>query len=250
MGLRKMYEQFQPEGIGRDAFISLGLQEGFRLRSIANPVRTTKSIKSNRYYNLLGGKRFTGVNQIWSSDIFYFPFNGAHHYVVLIMDVYSRRIIGYNIADNMRAENNVKALQMALSLRGVSDYKKQLIHHSDRGSQYIAELYTGLLDDYNIEISMCNDVLENAHMERANGTIKNEYLNRWEIQSEKELSRRLNAACEGYNNRAHKSLSKKTPIEFELELKETPENKRVVLEVFTVEKSTHNQNQITLFPGL
>jgi putative transposase len=250
MGLRKMYEQFQPEGIGRDAFISLGLKEGFRLRSIVNPVRTTKSIKSNRYFNLLGGKRFTGVNQIWSSDIFYFPFKGAHNYVVLIMDVYSRRIIGYNIADNMRAENNVKALQMALSLRGVSDYKKQLIHHSDRGSQYIADLYTGLLDDYNIEISMCNDVLENAHMERANGTIKNEYLNRWEIKNEKELGRKLKAACEGYNNRAHKSLSRKTPIEFEIELKETPENKRVILEVFTVKKSNQHLNQISLFPGL
>ena len=56
MGLRKMYEQFQPEEIGRDAFISLGLQEGLRLRSISNPTKTTWSIKSNRYPNLLAGK--------------------------------------------------------------------------------------------------------------------------------------------------------------------------------------------------
>jgi putative transposase len=67
MGLRKMYEQFQPEGIGRDAFIVLGLREGLRLRSISNPTRTTWSVKSARYPNLLAGRRFTAVNQIWAS---------------------------------------------------------------------------------------------------------------------------------------------------------------------------------------
>jgi putative transposase len=139
MGLRKMYEQFQPEGIGRDAFIVLGLREGLRLRSISNPTRTTWSVKSARYPNLLAGRRFTAVNQIWASDIFYFQIGSRHYYVVLIMDVYSRRIIGYSAADNLRAENNIDALRMALNLRGVGDYQKQLIHHSDRGSQYISD---------------------------------------------------------------------------------------------------------------
>jgi len=122
MGLRKMYEQFDPTGIGR-----LGLREGLRLRSISNPVRTTDSVKSNRYSNLLGGKYFTDVNQVWSSDIFYFQIGAKHHYVVLIMDVYSRRIVGYSAADNLKAENNIKALQMALTLTEAASISPTII---------------------------------------------------------------------------------------------------------------------------
>lgn len=71
MGLRTMYDMLQPEGIGRDSFIALGLREGFRLKALEKYVRTTYSIKSNRYRNLLADKWFTGVNQLWSSDITY-----------------------------------------------------------------------------------------------------------------------------------------------------------------------------------
>ncbi len=133
MGLRTMHEHFRPEGIGRDAFIALGLAEGFRLAVVRNHVRTTWSVKNRRYRNLLGGRRFTGVNQVWSSDLFYFQLDGRHYYVVLIMDVYSRRIVGHNVADNMRAENNVAALRMALTLRGMANFGQALVHHSDRG---------------------------------------------------------------------------------------------------------------------
>ena len=139
MGLRAIYRQHQPEGIGRDAFIALGLSEGFRLRNVSNPTKTTYSVKSARYKNLLIDKKLTAVNQVWVSDLFYFQIGENHYYVVLIMDVYSRRILGYNAADNMRAENTVKALQMALKSRDVLDYKNRLIHHSDRGSQYISD---------------------------------------------------------------------------------------------------------------
>ena len=59
-----MYNQFEPEGIGRDAFIALGLQAGFRLKAITNPRRTTFSVKSNRFVNLLKNKQFTGVNHL------------------------------------------------------------------------------------------------------------------------------------------------------------------------------------------
>src|SRR3546814_3708130 len=68
MGLRTMYEMHLPEGIGRDQFIALGLQEGFRLKAVEKFVRTTYSVKSNRYRNLLVGKQFTDVNQVWRSE--------------------------------------------------------------------------------------------------------------------------------------------------------------------------------------
>lgn len=247
MGLRKMYEQFNPEGIGRDSFIALGLQEGLRLRSYANPVRTTYSVKSNRYRNLLGGKWFTGVNQVWSSDIFYFQIGEKHHYVVLIMDVYSRRIIGYSAADNMRAENNIKALQMALTLRGIRDYKGQLIHHSDRGSQYISNDYTCLLEDYGIQISMCTDVLENAHIERANGRIKNDYLRRWPVTTPARLTYWLKKAVEGYNNCLHSKIDKMTPMQYESHLKQLEEKERFKMKIFVINnQNSDDPNQLKL----
>ena len=245
LGLRTMYEQFEPEGIGRDAFIALGIRQGFRLKAIESPQITTRSIKNRRYPNLLQGKWFTNVNQLWSSDIFYFPLKGRHYYGVLIMDVYSRRLIGWSIADNMRAENNLLALQRALTLRGVSNYKKQLIHHSDRGSQYVSDLYTESLEDNGIQISMCREVLENAHIERANGTIKNDYLNRWDIQTERQLYQRMEMAVNNYNNRRHASL-KMTPIEFETYVKELSGKQKPKMEVFVYKQTVENPLQLQL----
>lgn len=235
MGLRKMYNQFEPEGIGRDAFIALGLQAGFRLKAVHNPARTTYSIKSNRYTNLLKGKKFTDVNQVWSSDITYFKLGEQFYYIVLIMDVYSRRVIGYSVADNMRAENNIAALRMALQLRNIENYKQQLIHHSDRGGQYISNDYTDLLAQYGILVSMCTNVLENAHLERVNGTIKNDYLRRWEIKSSTQLNHFLKKAVDAYNARLHDTI-KKTPIQFENFIKELAEENREVLVIHTQKK--------------
>lgn len=251
MGLRLMYEQFHPEGIGRDAFIALGLLNGFRLRKYRNPIKTTRSVKSSRFPNLLVSKWVTDVNQVWVSDIFYFSIAGNHHYVVLIMDVYSRRIVGYNGSDNMRAENNTKALRMALTLRGINHYQHKLIHHSDRGSQYISDDYTGLLDEFGIQISMCTNVLENAHAERVNGTIKNDYLNRWAIKDGRKLNYWLKKAVEGYNNRQHDSLNKQTPINYETFIKEQSMEKREKMKIFTIKQvEGENPFQLSLFPDL
>lgn len=216
MGLRTMYDMLQPEGIGRDGFIALGLQEGFRLKNIEKKTRTTYSVKSSRYRNLLGNEVFTGINQLWSSDITYFYFQEQFFYIVFIMDVYSRRIIGYSIADNMRAGNNRRALDQALAQRGIKDYGQKLIHHSDKGSQYVSDEYTNLLEQYGIRISMCNEVYENTHIERINDTIKNQYLNRMNIESVKELKRKLDNAVKAYNEqRPHQSLGKVSPVAYE-----------------------------------
>jgi putative transposase len=235
MGLRTIYDMLQPEGIGRDAFIALGLREGYRLKAIEKKTRTTYRIKYNRYKNLLVGKKFTGVNQIWSSDITYFYCLDRFYYLVLIMDVYSRRIVGYNVADNMRTENNLEALKMALALRGVSHYNFTLIHHSDKGSQYVSDIYTETLQEYGINISMCEEVYENTHIERLNDTIKNQYLNRMDIRSEKQLKEKVAKTIETYNSlRPHKSLNKFTPIQYETELEFLPIEKRIKMEIYTI----------------
>lgn len=246
MGLRSMYEYLVPQGIGRDAFIALGLRAGLRLSVVSNPVRTTRSVKSRRYCNLLCGRQFTDVNQVWSSDLFYFSLSGTHYYVVLIMDVYSRRIVGYSVANNMRAENNVAALRMALAIRGVANFEGRLIHHSDRGSQYISDDYTDLLEQYGIQISMCNEVYENAHIERANGTIKNGYLKRWNIGNEKMLIRSVHKAIKYYNIRPHQGLQDRmNPMAFEEFISQLNPKQRLKLEIFTSNNQImNNPNQL------
>lgn len=244
MGLRTIYERYSPEGIGRDAFIALGLRNGYRLRAVHKTVRTTFSVKSNRYGNLLQDKRFTDVNQVWVSDITYYKLGEETYYIVLIMDVYSRRIVGWSVADNMRAENNMSALQMALNLRGIKNYFGRLIHHSDKGGQYIFNDYTELLNDYGIAVSMCDIVYENAHIERVNGTIKNQYLYRWSITNFIQLRKKLDDAVWAYNyskpHQAHLQFGKLAPVEFEEYIKELPVEKRPKITIYTHQQNDDN----------
>jgi transposase InsO family protein len=248
MGLRTMYDLLEPEGIGRDAFIALGLREGFRLKALQKYTRTTYSIKSNRYGNLLGGKWFTGVNQVWVSDITYVYCLDRFYYLVMVMDVYSRRILGYSLADNMRSENNLKALRMALGTRGISHYHGTLIHHSDKGSQYVSDIYTDTLDGYGIRISMCDEVYENTHIERLNDTIKNQYLNRMSIRTEKELKEKVDLVIHTYNiKRPHSSLGGMMPLEYEENIKKIPIEKRRKMEIYTAIKSEkQDPNQLNI----
>ena len=249
MGLRTIYDMLQPDGIGRDAFIALGLQQGFRLKAVEKQTRTTYSVKSHRYGNLLAQKKFTDVNQLWSSDITYVFCLERFYYLVLIMDVYSRRIIGYNLADNMRADNNFHALKMALNVRGTDNYHQQLIHHSDKGSQYASDIYTQTLDAYGIQISMCEEVYENTHIERANETIKNQYLNRMEFKDENDLKKKVDQVIEVYNTkRPHKSLKGMAPKAYEEYIKTIPCEKKIKMEIYTI-KQDHNYsdpNQLKL----
>src|SRR3954470_8995710 len=250
MGLRTIYDMAQPDGIGRDAFIALGLREGFRLKAMEKHTRTTYSVKTNRYTNLLTGRRFTSVNQLWSSDITYVYCLDRFYYLVLIMDVYSRRIIGYSVSDNMRAENNLNALQMALELRGMDDYEHRLIHHSDKGSQYASDLYTDTLEEYGISISMCKEVYENTHIERVNDTIKNQYLLRMDISSERQLHQRVARVIELYNTqRPHQSLPQKmTPVAYEQYLTTVALPDRIPMQIYTVQKDAQHEdpNQLKL----
>lgn len=245
MGIRTIYELCQPEGIGRDAFISIGIYYGFRVKVFHNKARTTFSSPYSRYQNLLVDKQLDNINQLWTSDLTYFKVDDKDCYIVFIMDVYSRLIVGYSVADNMRAENNVTALKMALKMRGLRSFEYQLIHHSDRGGQYISDDYTDLLKDYKIRISMCNVVYENAHIERVNGTIKNQYLIHRNITNFQQLKTEVKRTVETYNNqRPHSALNGATPIAFEQEIKELKDSERPKLKIWTASESkNHNPDQ-------
>ena len=245
MGLRTMYELCQPENVGRDAFISIGLYYGFRAKVFRNKARTTFSSPYSRYRNLLTNKVLNNINQLWTSDLTYYKVGEQDFYIVLIMDVYSRLIVGYSVADNMRTENNVNALKMALKRRDIRHYEHQLIHHSDRGGQYVSDQYTELLKKSEIQISMCNTVYENAHIERVNATIKNQYLSHWNITSAQQLKTEVKRAVETYNSkRPHSAHDGLTPFAFEQEIKELTDTERSKLTIWTDSGSANlNPNQ-------
>ena len=252
MGLVQIYQLNQPAGIGRKAFLELGKQEGFLLELPKSFIRTTRSVKSNRYANLLIDTEFTGVNQLWSVDITYFlvPGQKQTYYLFFIMDVYSRRILGWHAAQDMRAVQNLKALKMALRQRRGQSLEG-LIHHSDRGGQYVSDQYTQLLESHHIQISMCRSAYENAHIERVHGTIKNYYLKHWDNSTLTKLKRNLDRAVEAYNHhKPHSSLQGLTPVAYEQQLHQLPIDQRTKMNIFVsndTKRQTILKNQLTLF---
>jgi len=216
-GVEKMYKTLKPDFIGRDKFIEIFMGLGFRVKKIKNYIRTTIPTHL-KYPNLIEGMVVYKPNQVWQSDITYFHLNGRFYYIVFILDVYTRKIVGYKVSDNMRAESNITALKQAI--KSENTCLKGLIHHSDRGSQYVDKGYLKQLKNNGIIVSMGLKAQDNAYAERINGTIKNEYLKRWKINSFSDLKRKLNKAVKHYNQkRTHSSLPKDlSPVNFEKSL--------------------------------
>jgi hypothetical protein len=238
IGLRKIYFELKSPIIGRDKFFEIGKKLRLTIRQPKSYTRTTFSTKSNRYQNLLVDKTFQDINQIWVSDITYIRIGSNFAYLSMIMDVYSRRIIGFAVSLSLQATLCVEALKMALKNRKIKDYERQLIHHSDKGTQYIFHGYTELLEQHNIQISMCNSAYENAHMERLNGIIKNEYIVPMHINTFEQLVKWIPKIIQRYNEqRPHTELKMCNPIQFETILKDLPKCQRTLLNIFVEEKT-------------
>ena len=216
MGVKILYDRIQPAHIGRVRFEQLLMKKGFRLRRLKNYLRTTDSSGIVRYRNLIAGKTIHGINQIWVSDISYYIIEKNVYYIVILMDLYSRRILGYAASETLRAEDtNMKSLRMALKQRVILMYEN-LIHHSDRGGQYRYQNYVDTLGNHHIQISMCKSVYDNPHMERVNGTIKNDYLYPFQAHDLTSLKVNLRKAVKYYNEeKPHSALNGMTPVEFE-----------------------------------
>ena len=232
-----MYYMIAQEYLGKNNFETLMLNNGYRVKYPPNFIKTTYSVKCYQYKNLIKGIELTGVNQVWQSDITYFWAYGKFYYLVFIIDVYSRRILGYKASTTLEATANIEAVNMAFKLTK-GKRTKELIHHSDRGSQYASNVYTSLLISNECKISMCNAAYENAYAERVNGIIKNEYLNNWGINSFNELEKALNRAVHAYNyGRPHSSLiNNLTPIEFENYVLTLCAEKRPKVKLYTEDK--------------
>lgn len=217
-GVEKMYRTLKPEYMGRDKFCDIFMGLGYGIRKVKNYRRTTIPAHLN-YPNLIEGMLVTAPYKVLQSDITYFELGNRFYYIVFIIDVYTKEILGYNVCNNMRKEANVKALKMALKQISPK-HRRNMIHHSDRGSQYGSNEYTEILKENGIQISMGLKAQDNAYAERINGTIKNEYLNRWYIDDFKILKKRLNKAVRHYNHkRIHNHLiNDYSPIKFKKSL--------------------------------
>ena len=117
--------------------------------------RTTNSLhRLYKHKNIIKDIQITKSNQVWVSDITYIRTTKDFCYLALITDMYSRKIVGYDLSDSLELAGCVRALQKALKQPGK---RSPQIHHSDRGIQYCSNVYTQILIRKNIKISMTED---------------------------------------------------------------------------------------------
>lgn len=238
-GVEKMYYALKPDFIGRDRFIELFMDLGYRVKKHKNYKRTTQPV-AVFFPNLIKGMIVNAPSVIWQSDITYYRVGERFYYMVFIIDVYTKKIVGYNVSDNMRAQANMKALKMA-----VKENKFPQIHHSDRGSQYIYGEYVKLLKENDSKISMALSAQDNAYAERINRTIKEEYLDHWSPQSFEQLKRYLRKAVINYNRiRKHKHLKNMSPEEFKNKWENNLLKTKPTITIFDNEKKLKTVNSI------
>jgi transposase InsO family protein len=204
--------------IGRDKFFTILRNNGLLIKHRNNKARTTQSYHFfNKYHNLVPYNYCcTRANEIWVADITYIWLEKERYfcYLSMITDMYSRKIVGYCVHENLSVDGCVIALKMALK-QWVNKTQK-LIHHSDRGVQYCCDNYVKLLQKNDIKISMTQtgDPKENAIAERVNKTIKGEFTteNQIHFKDVETAKTAIKINIDYYNQkRPHRSVEMLTP---------------------------------------
>jgi transposase InsO family protein len=183
-------------------------------------VVTTDSNHGRKVYpNLARDLVLTGVDQLWRADITYIRLREEFVFLAVILDAFSRRVIGWALDRNMEDELTLTALRMALSRRSI---QPGLVHHSDRGSQYASKDYTDLLKANQIDISMSRkgNPWDNAACKSFMKTLKYEEVLRNEYRDLAEAFASIPEFLEKVYNqkRLHSALGYLPPVEFEAQL--------------------------------
>jgi len=223
-GGRKLFQLLKDEMLqenikmGRDNFFDFLRAHSLLVPKQHNFTRTTNSNHLFRKFkNLVQNKVPNQPEELWVSDITYLRLNGKNAYLALVTDAYSKQIMGFYIATNMKASLSIEALKMALKNRKYP--QRKLIHHSDRGFHYCWPEYVKLLQDNEILISMTEkyDPYENAIAERLNKTMKYEFGLNQTIPNKTLAQKMVRRAVKVYNNlRPHDSLNGRTPVSVHL----------------------------------
>jgi putative transposase len=181
-------------------------------------IATTNSNHDRPVYpNLAKGITLTGINQLWVADITYIRLETEFVYLAVVLDAYSRRVIGWALGQTLEDDLTLEALRMAIRLRAPGPGR---IHHSDRGVQYASNDYTDLLRQHQIQISMSRkgNPYDNARCESFMKTLKYEEVYRQGYRNLAETRASIERFLETtYNGRRlHSALGYLPPVEFEL----------------------------------
>ena len=227
-GYRRITAQLQRENFKVNHKRVLRLMRKMRIQARIKRkyVTTTDSRHNNRVYpNLIRDFLTTGINQVWCSDITYIRILTGFVYLSVIIDIYSRKIIGYAIAKTLSPEFAIAALHMAITNRNTDE----LIHHSDQGVQYASSDYVSLLEEHDIRISMSakGNPYDNAYVESFFKTLKQEEVYLWQYETYQDVMMRVPYfIIDVYNRkRLHSALGYRPPEEFEKLLTENTSQK-------------------------
>jgi putative transposase len=165
-----------------------------------------------KWPNIVKNKCITSPDEVWVSDITYLKTEQGNCYLNMITDAYSRKIVGYAVADDMETKSMIGALKMAVAQQ--TDKSYSTIHHSDRGVQYCSKEYECITHENRIVLSMTEngDPYENALAERMNRTIKEEFGMDRVLKSKDQVKQLVQESIALYNHkRPHLALNMKTP---------------------------------------
>lgn len=204
--------EIQHVKVGRDTLFNvLRRYKMLTLRKRYSMKTTNSHHRFYKYGNIIKDVEITRPNQVWASDITYIRTVKGFCYLALITDMYSRKIVGYDLSDSLELKGCVRALNKAIYQ--AKDIKG-LIHHSDRGIQYCSNVYTQILKMKKIDISMTeeNHCYENAMAERVNGILKDEFYLDQTFANVAHAKTAAKNAIKLYNEmRLHLSLDYRTP---------------------------------------
>jgi transposase InsO family protein len=220
-GSLKLQQALKQAGVqvGRNRIVRLMKEGGLEAKRVRITRRTTKRKAGREAAPNLLNQRFTveRMNQVWLADITYIRLQNGWLYLAVVMDLYSRRIIGWAMAEEMTDELTQSALQMAVQNRGPLPAK--LMHHSDQGSQYTSGEYSDRLKHHQITVSMSGvgNCYDNAPMESFFSNLKLELIYHVHFASAAEARLAIFDYIERFYNRVrmHSSIDYLAPVQFE-----------------------------------